>query len=502
MLILLPEIALTRAVPRALRGPLRRAPGRVAFRRAAAHARAGLAAGGRRRGAGGGRRALGAVPAVPRSRPDRRRRGARPCLQAGGPRLLQCARHGGGAGATSASFPVVLASATPSIESQVNAQAGRYGRVAPADALRRRGAAGHPRRSTCGATRRRAGGFLSPLLVSAMKADARARRAGAAVPQPARLCAADAVPGLRPPLPVPATARPGWSSTASAAARLPPLRPQRDAAGGLPAMRHARPPGRLRARASSGSPRRSSTLFPTRAPSCCPPTSWAACSRLRLELEAIAKGEADIVIGTQLVAKGHNFPKLTLVGVVDADLGLANGDPRAAERTFQLLSPGDRAGRARRAQEPRPAADLPAGASGDAGAGRRGDREAFYEREIAARRSGRPAALRPARRHHRHRADAAPEAEGHAQGLRRAAPQGDGISRARPGRGAAGADARPPPLPAAGPRRSAAPTCRVSSRRCWRTARRSAAACACRSTSTRRASCRAVPLEMRRDRRQ
>ena len=60
--------------------------------------------------------------------------------------------------------------------------------------------------------------------------------------------------------------------------------------------------------------------------------------RLRLELEAIANGDADIVIGTQLVAKGHNFPNMTLVGVVDADLGLANGDPRAAERTFQLLS--------------------------------------------------------------------------------------------------------------------------------------------------------------------
>ena len=60
--------------------------------------------------------------------------------------------------------------------------------------------------------------------------------------------------------------------------------------------------------------------------------------RLRLELEAIAKGEVDIVIGTQLVAKGHNFPMMTLVGIVDADLGLANGDPRAAERTFQLLS--------------------------------------------------------------------------------------------------------------------------------------------------------------------
>ncbi|MEM7214718.1 MAG: primosomal protein N' [Pseudomonadota bacterium] len=59
--------------------------------------------------------------------------------------------------------------------------------------------------------------------------------------------------------------------------------------------------------------------------------------RMRVELEAIAKGEADIVIGTQLVAKGHNFPLMTMVGVVDADLGFSNGDPRAAERTFQLL---------------------------------------------------------------------------------------------------------------------------------------------------------------------
>src|SRR5271166_572560 len=59
--------------------------------------------------------------------------------------------------------------------------------------------------------------------------------------------------------------------------------------------------------------------------------------RLRDELRDIEEGRFDIVIGTQLVAKGHHFPKLNLVGVIDADLGLANGDPRAAERTFQLL---------------------------------------------------------------------------------------------------------------------------------------------------------------------
>jgi primosomal protein N' (replication factor Y) len=63
----------------------------------------------------------------------------------------------------------------------------------------------------------------------------------------------------------------------------------------------------------------------------------ATMDRLREELDDVAQGKFDIVIGTQLVAKGHHFPKLNLVGVIDADLGLANGDPRAAERTFQLL---------------------------------------------------------------------------------------------------------------------------------------------------------------------
>ncbi|HTJ02552.1 MAG TPA: primosomal protein N' [Methylovirgula sp.] len=59
--------------------------------------------------------------------------------------------------------------------------------------------------------------------------------------------------------------------------------------------------------------------------------------RLRRELDAIAEGAFDIIIGTQLVAKGHNFPLLSLVGVIDADVSLSSGDPRAAERTFQLL---------------------------------------------------------------------------------------------------------------------------------------------------------------------
>jgi primosomal protein N' (replication factor Y) len=142
--------------------------------------------------------------------------------------------------------------------------------------------------------------------------------------------------------------------------------------------------------------------------------------RLRLELEAIAKGEADIVIGTQLVAKGHNFPNMTLVGVVDADLGLANGDPRAAERTFQLLSQvTGRAGRTGKKslgllqtfQPDHPV--MRAIVSGDS--------EAFYEREIAEREK---AGLPPFGRLAGIIVSAATraEAEAHARQLRRAAP--------------------------------------------------------------------------------
>ncbi len=148
--------------------------------------------------------------------------------------------------------------------------------------------------------------------------------------------------------------------------------------------------------------------------------------RLRLELDAIAKGEADIVIGTQLVAKGHNFPNMTLVGVVDADLGLANGDPRAAERTFQLLNQvTGRAGRTGRKslgllqtyQPDHPV--MRAIVSGDA--------EAFYTREIEERERsalppyGRLAALIIS-------ADNRPDAENHARALRRAAPSSPEVS--------------------------------------------------------------------------
>ena len=63
--------------------------------------------------------------------------------------------------------------------------------------------------------------------------------------------------------------------------------------------------------------------------------------------ERMEKGEVDILIGTQILAKGHHFPRLTLVGIVDADLGLMGSDLRATEQTYQLLSQvSGRAGRA------------------------------------------------------------------------------------------------------------------------------------------------------------
>lgn len=68
---------------------------------------------------------------------------------------------------------------------------------------------------------------------------------------------------------------------------------------------------------------------------------------LQATINAMERGEIDILIGTQMVAKGYHFPRLTLVGVVDGDLGLQGGDLRAAERTFQLLTQvAGRSGRA------------------------------------------------------------------------------------------------------------------------------------------------------------
>ena len=105
------------------------------------------------------------------------------------------------------------------------------------------------------------------------------------------------------------------------------------------------------------------------------------------EFVAMVEGNAiDIIIGTQLVTKGYHFPNLTLVGVIDADLGLEGGDLRAAERSFQQIAQA--AGRAGRAEKPghvyiqtrnpsHPVIEALVA----------GDRDAFYDAETAQRQS-------------------------------------------------------------------------------------------------------------------
>ena len=167
------------------------------------------------------------------------------------------------------------------------------------------------------------------------------------------------------------------------------------------------------------------TLFPDKRSIVLSSDFPGGAERLRQELAAVADGAFDIVIGTQLVAKGHNFPGLTLVGVLDADIGLTSGDPRASERTFQLLQ--QVAGRAGRGiglgralvqtyQPEHPV--IAALVSGDA--------ERFYREETAARRAaglppfGRLAALVVS-------AAERDKAEDHARAMARAAEAPDGI---------------------------------------------------------------------------
>ncbi len=140
---------------------------------------------------------------------------------------------------------------------------------------------------------------------------------------------------------------------------------------------------------------------------------------------AIAAREVDLVIGTQIVAKGWHFPHLTLVGVVDADLGLAGGDLRAAERTVQLLH--QVAGRAGRAEAPGQvllqtfSPEHPVMQTLVAG-----DLAAFMAQEAAQRRPGnwppygRLAAVIVS-------ADRAEDADALARDIGKAAPRGDGL---------------------------------------------------------------------------
>ncbi len=134
-----------------------------------------------------------------------------------------------------AHIPVVLSSATPSVETEVNARRGRYARLAlperfggqrlpSIEAIDLRRAPPPPRH------------FISPVLAGAMKIIAGTQRAGAAVSQSPRLCAADAVPRLRLPLFLPELRRLAGRSPLPPPARLPPLRLRHAASGRVPAM--------------------------------------------------------------------------------------------------------------------------------------------------------------------------------------------------------------------------------------------------------------------------
>jgi primosomal protein N' (replication factor Y) (superfamily II helicase) len=103
-------------------------------------------------------------------------------------------------------------------------------------------------------------------------------------------------------------------------------------------------------------------------------------------LAAFEAGETDILVGTQMIAKGHDFPRVTLVGVVDADVGLGLPDFRAAERTFQLLTQvAGRAGRADLPGEVILQSHLPDHYALQLACAQ--DYDAFYEREMEFRRT-------------------------------------------------------------------------------------------------------------------
>ena len=174
------------------------------------------------------------------------------------------------------------------------------------------------------------------------------RPADAAVSQPSRLCAADAVPLLRPPPRLPAVHGLAGRASLPQAAQLPPLRLLAAAAREVPEVRR-RPARSLPAdRASSASPRRWPSDFPDARLALLSSDLVPGLTEMREMISGIEAARIDIIIGTQMVAKGHHFPGLATVGVVDGDLGLAHGaDPRAARAHVPAFASGDGPRRAR-----------------------------------------------------------------------------------------------------------------------------------------------------------
>lgn len=321
-------------------------------------------------------------------------------------------------------FPVVLASATPSVESQVNAMAGRYERI---HLPGRFADAALPDLKTVDMRRHppARGGFLSPVTLQAVKQTVERgeqallflNRRGYAPLTLCRVC------GHRFQCPNCSS----WLVEHRFRGQLMChhcgyAEPVHEACPECGTLDHL-------AACGPGVERIAEEVeqhFPDRRTIVLSSDLAGGVKRLRLELDAVANGEADIVIGTQLVAKGHNFPLMTLVGVVDADIGLANGDPRAAERTFQLLSQvTGRAGRTGRKSLGLIQTYQPLHPVMQAIVAGRSD--AFYEREIDERRKaglppfGRLASVIIS-------AENRAEAETYARGLRAAAPYSSTIA--------------------------------------------------------------------------
>jgi primosomal protein N' (replication factor Y) (superfamily II helicase) len=244
--------------------------------------------------------------------------------------------------------PVVLASATPSLESYVNATSGRYSHLR---LQRRHAGAAMPdvRLVDLRAWRGEPGSFLSPPLREALAATLAAgeqamlflNRRGYA---PLTLCEACGHKMV-------CHDCSAWLVEHRYRKRLvchhcgyetatPPSCPQCGAAGTLVACG----PGVERVAEEFR------TAFPEARVAIASSDTLHGPAETQAAIHAMMKRETDVLIGTQIVAKGHHFPQLTLVGVVDADLGGSDGDLRARERTFQLLH--QVSGRAGRAEKP------------------------------------------------------------------------------------------------------------------------------------------------------
>ena len=185
----------------------------------------------------------------------------------------------------------------------------------------------------------------SVALDEAITGDAGARGAGAAAAEPPGLCGFPALSRLRRGLAVPALHHLAHRAPRTGGPPLPLLRSRGAAPVHLPQVRQPRAADARRRHPAAGAGAGGALSATRGSPRMDLDTTSTKWSHQRI-LGAVERGEVDLLIGTQMIAKGLDFPNVTLVGVVDADTGLYLPDFRAAERTFQLLAQvAGRAGR-------------------------------------------------------------------------------------------------------------------------------------------------------------